>query len=500
MMKKTISIFITLIASFSTGFSQRSIELIPFDPGKLTGSPLARFTIDEPQTPLATAQRCIAAANYLDGTLYDTLRHYYSGLRGTSSRKDFPEPINAHDSVFRTHIASGTVYLGGKVRYDNQDRFIHGDYYSHLPPHAYIGSDTASYNSTGVRTFYEYDIDNPASIKQYQLIINNDAGKVIKDTFYQNAYANNFNWINADNYAYDVNNRQTLHSNYVSYNNYTTTQLTITKSFYNGSSSLPYLDSITQIVNNNINAASKKAIYHFYNTSQQLIADTIYNQNGSLSAAQNYIYTGNELTAITRIHNNGNWTLSTRTISRKNNEGLQTRYEQQNWNGSSGWQMVNGDSAVFNNAGYLIERTSYNASNNNIVIRSKQTIVRNNFNNPTLTIYKTYDQQGVLIEERKGAYYYTEYERGTGIAHKTKKLDVVVFPNPAKNKVSIKIQDEVKPVNIKLIDLNGKVVLQQFFHKPDATIYLDNLASGVYQLVLSTTDNNAHFTQKIVKQ
>lgn len=208
MLKKTASILIMLLASLSSGFAQRAIEAIPFDPNKLTGGPATRSTFEDPHTPLATAQRCIAAANYLDGTLYDTVRHYYSGLRGTSSQKNNPEPLNAHDSVIRTDTANGAVYLGGKVRYDQQDRFIYADYYSHIAPHDYIGFDTARYNSAGVRTFYESDIDNPSTLKQYRLITSNDAGKVIKDTFYQNAYSNNFNWINAHNYAYDLNNRQ----------------------------------------------------------------------------------------------------------------------------------------------------------------------------------------------------------------------------------------------------------------------------------------------------
>lgn len=498
MMKKTVSIFITLIASFSTGFAQRSIELIPFDPGKLTGKQPFRLSIDEPQTPLATAQRCIAAANYLDGTLYDTVLHYYSGLRGTNSRKDYPEPLNAHDSVLRTDIASGTVYLGGKVRYDNQDRFIYADYYSHIAPHDYIGFDTARYNSTGVRTFYELNIDNPNVLKQYKLITRNDAGKVIKDTSYQYTYNNSLNWINANNYVYDVNNRQTLYTNYSGYNN--SNYLRTVKSFYHSGSNLPYLDSVIQIANNNINAANKKAVYYFYNTNQQLIADTTYNQIGDPTSTNNYQYTGNELTVTTRFYSNGNWNLDSRTITKKNNDGLETHYERQEWNGTSGWQVINGDSAVFNSAGYVVEQTSYASNNNTIVLSARQTIVRNNFNNPTATSYKTYDQQGIQTSERQGFYYYTEYEGGTGIANSTKKLDVAVFPNPAKNKVNIKIIDGVKPVNLVLLDLNGKVVLQQSFHKPDATIYLDNLSSGVYQLVLTTADNSAHYTQKIVKQ
>lgn len=272
------------------------------------------------------------------------------------------------------------------------------------------------------------------------------------------------------------------------------------KSFYNGSSSLPYLDSVIQIVNNNLNAANKKAVYYFYNANQQLIADTTYDQTGNLSAANNYQYTGNELTVTTRSYSNGNWNLAGRTITKKNNDGLETYYQQQNWNGASGWQVINGDSSVFNSAGYVVARTSYSLNNNNIVVSSRQTIVRNNFNNPTLTNYKTYDQQGVLMSDRKGFYYYTEYEGGTGIYPEPKKLNVSIFPNPARNKVQISIKDEVQQFKVQLIDLNGKTVLNQSFFTPDTFIYLDDLAAGVYQLVIRTADNDAHFTRKIIKQ
>lgn len=501
-MKKTVSIFITLIASFSTGFAQRSIELIPFNPGMLTDNQLARLTIDEPHTPLATAQRCVTSAYYQDGTRSDSMRHYYTGLRGTYSWQYNLEPRNAHDSFYRYDAASGNFYLGTKIQYDAQDRFVSGQYYSNTAPYALSGTGSAQYNANGVQTFTVSDFDDPNSYKQYNSVLRNDANQTLKDTFYQKVYAGTGdNWITANNYAYDGGNRKIYHSSYYAYNNFTYSNQTITKSFYNGSSPVPYMDSTTLIGIAGTTTTIIRGVYHFYNSNQQLIADTTYDQNGNLNSATSYSYNGNTTIATNRFYGGGSWGLSNRTITKKNNEGAQTHNEYQSWdNASNSWKIYSGDSSTFNSQGYITSLTIYYSNNNGVYLGSKQTVERNNFNNPTVTTYLNYNAQGTLISDRKRFYYYTEYEGGTGIANSAKKLDVAVFPNPAKNKVSIHIKDESQPFNVQLLDLNGKVVLQQSFHKPDATIYLEHLAAGVYQLVLSTTDNSAHFTQKIVKQ
>lgn len=502
MMKKTVFIFITLIGGFSTGFAQRSIELIPFDPGRLKIDPLARLTIDEPHTPLATAQRCITSAFYQDGTRSDSMQHYYTGARGTYSWPHNLEPSNAHDSFYRYDASSGNFYLGTKIVFDAQDRFISGQYYSNTAPYALSGTGSAQYNANGVQTFEVSEFDDPNSFKQYRSVTRNDAGLTLKDTFYQDVYTGTGDsWMVANNYAYDGNNRRIYHSYSDAYNNFAYTTDKITKSFYNGNSPVPYKDSMVLVAVAGMNTTIIRGIYYFYDNNQQLIADTTYSQNGNVNSATSYSYNGNTTIATQRFYGGGNWELSNRTITKRNNQGVQTHYELQSWDdASNSWKVNSGDSSTYNSQGYITNRTIYYSNNNGVYVSSKQTIERNNFNNPTLTTYLNYNAQGNLVSERKRFYYYTDYEGATGIAHKAKQLDVVVFPNPAKNKISIKIKDEVKPFHLQLLDLNGKVVLKQSVNQADATIDLDKLASGMYQLVLTTTDNSAHFIQKIVKQ
>lgn len=501
MLKKTASIFITLMASLSAGFAQRTIEVIPFDPNKLTGSPVSRSTFEEPHTPLATAERCISSAYYQNGTRYDSMQHYYTGVRGTYSWKYNLDPTHAHDSFYRYDAATGNFYAGTKITFDAQDRFVSGQYYSNTAPYALSGNGAAQYNTSGVQTFEEIDFDDPNSYKQYRLTLRDDAGRVLKDTFYQNVYTGaGESWITANNTTYDANNRKTYHSIFYAYNNFTYSNQTITKSFYNGSSSVPYMDSATTIDISGMNSTTKRAVYHFYNNNQQLIADTIYNANGGLVTATNYSYTGNTITVTNRSYNGGSWDLSNRTLTKKDNEGVQTHYEFQSWNNTSNsWQTRSGDSATFNSQGYITSRSTYSSNNNGVYLASKQTTERNSFNNPTRTTYLNYNPEGNLISERKIFYYYTEYE-GTGIYPEPKKLNVSIFPNPARNKVQISIKDEVQQFKVQLIDLNGKTVLNQSFFTPDTFIYLDDLAAGVYQLVIRTADNDAHFTRKIIKQ
>lgn len=500
-MRKTIAIFLSFFALNSTAFAQRTIEILPFDPDKLNADYQHRSTFEEPHTPLAIAQRCIRQANYIDGTLYDSVTFYYSGTRGTGALKDNLEPRNSSDSIYRLDTATGAFYLGASIQYDLQDRLVSGSYYSRTPPHVFIGKDTARYHANGVRTFYETDIDDLNFVKQYSLSLNNDAGKILKDTFCQITYGgNSSNWTTSNNYAYDGNNRKTFHANYYAYNNFTNSNLVVTKSFYNGNNSLPYLDSVSTIINGNLNSLSQRATYHFYNNNQQLLADTTYNQNGTLNSVINYTYTGNTVTSTTRSYNNGNWNSLYRTITQKNNEGLQTHYEFQSWNSSSNtWVINNGDSSTYNNDGYVIATTSYLSNNNTIIVSAQLTTARNSFNNPVANVYKRYNLQGVLTSDTRGFYYYTEYDNGTGIRSNKRLLNVAVFPNPTNNRLEIKVGDYTQKLNLKLFDINGKAVINRSFSQQDI-VYLDGLANGVYQLVLMAQDNSAYFTQQIVKQ
>jgi hypothetical protein len=74
-----------------------------------------------------------------------------------------------------------------------------------------------------------------------------------------------------------------------------------------------------------------------------------------------------------------------------------------------------------------------------------------------------------------------------------------VFPNPSSGFVNIRINSFVGKVAIQLIDVNGRVVMEQTddFFNIEKSLNISSLQSGIY--ILKVTGNNLSYSQKLLK-
>ncbi len=75
--------------------------------------------------------------------------------------------------------------------------------------------------------------------------------------------------------------------------------------------------------------------------------------------------------------------------------------------------------------------------------------------------------------------------------------EVSLYPNPLSDLLNIKIQN-FKDVSYSLIDIQGKIVLQDNLNSELTSIGVDHLAPGSYSLVLSNQENKLK-TYRIIK-
>lgn len=86
---------------------------------------------------------------------------------------------------------------------------------------------------------------------------------------------------------------------------------------------------------------------------------------------------------------------------------------------------------------------------------------------------------------------------GVGInENKKKESEIKVYPNPSNENIRIEIAKEVVIKNIKLHDLNGKLI--KAFSPTNTLLNIADIAQGKYLLII-TTDKGT-FTEKIIKQ
>lgn len=75
--------------------------------------------------------------------------------------------------------------------------------------------------------------------------------------------------------------------------------------------------------------------------------------------------------------------------------------------------------------------------------------------------------------------------------------NVVVYPNPFRSKLNVLLKDNTKPAIIKVIDVNGRVIMQQTA-SGSVTLSLGNLSAGMY--ILQVNDGTAVQSFKVYKQ
>ncbi len=78
--------------------------------------------------------------------------------------------------------------------------------------------------------------------------------------------------------------------------------------------------------------------------------------------------------------------------------------------------------------------------------------------------------------------------------------DIILYPNPLKNELTIKSQNHLTQFSIKIIDTNGRIILSEKHSSIGNDIKLDltNLASSTYLIELET--NKVKISKKIIKQ
>lgn len=72
-----------------------------------------------------------------------------------------------------------------------------------------------------------------------------------------------------------------------------------------------------------------------------------------------------------------------------------------------------------------------------------------------------------------------------------------IFPNPAKNTIQLSNID-IEATEIRIFDFSGKKVFQQLKGNTENNIDISQLKTGIY--VLSITENNKQFSQKLIVQ
>ena len=75
--------------------------------------------------------------------------------------------------------------------------------------------------------------------------------------------------------------------------------------------------------------------------------------------------------------------------------------------------------------------------------------------------------------------------------------NISFYPNPAKDKISIKNLDEIKTNTIEIFDISGQVVLIQTIQK-DNSVDVSNLVPGVY--ILKVSNASGVFVRKLIKE
>jgi len=73
-------------------------------------------------------------------------------------------------------------------------------------------------------------------------------------------------------------------------------------------------------------------------------------------------------------------------------------------------------------------------------------------------------------------------------------LEINVFPNPTKNSISFRLGDYSEPLNVKVFDLNGRLLKSV----KDSSISLESFEKGIYLISLSYSNKTKMV--KVVKK
>lgn len=249
-----------------------------------------------------------------------------------------------------------------------------------------------------------------------------------------------------------------------------------------------------------------------YNDEQRVVSDTIFYRDTNIyDLAFQYIYNdeGNVTEMYKLVKKPGKqWEFSEQHLLQYNTSGLLETYGVLQFNGTT-WEPSLVGTLNYDNSGRLIEFSNnpvnstphfytihYNSvgladtltryfSGNNI---EKTAFYYNEFLNPdsahTFTSYDTGKTFTVFIRTQ---YRYEQYEDTISAVPKK---DIIVYPNPAGNKVTVRwnTNKPTTPVYVLVFNSTGQRVKNIYIPKtaPENTLDLSGLASGIYYMQIIT--------------
>lgn len=91
---------------------------------------------------------------------------------------------------------------------------------------------------------------------------------------------------------------------------------------------------------------------------------------------------------------------------------------------------------------------------------------------------------------------FTSTQSSVGITENVFLLNFNVYPNPFNSAITISVENE-SLVNVKILDVTGKIVFENEFTEMQSTLSLEVLESGIY--FLEITSNNKKVIKKLIK-
>lgn len=78
-------------------------------------------------------------------------------------------------------------------------------------------------------------------------------------------------------------------------------------------------------------------------------------------------------------------------------------------------------------------------------------------------------------------------------------LQIKIFPNPVTNQLHI-VNNSNENISIKIIDINGRSIIEESLNKTETTIKFKNIRPGIYNILIVNEIGQNKLTQKIIKQ
>ena len=82
----------------------------------------------------------------------------------------------------------------------------------------------------------------------------------------------------------------------------------------------------------------------------------------------------------------------------------------------------------------------------------------------------------------------------------TNTLDMVVYPNPASNFITIDLTQALSNANVELQDITGKIIAVETLTGNSVSFDMRTLAQGAYMVVLKRKDTKEVLVRKVVKE